>query len=243
MDKSLLLNFISKYKIADIDDVVWNFSEKSLSTSIRTLDKSVIGYIKMFNVNDENFNGKSLGIKNSSIVLKYLGLLKDNVELFYGKSKDNTPSQLHLKDGNLEFYVSLASTESVRKVPQQKSDLPTEYDISIKITDDFIDTFSKGKSVFSELAKFSVRVINGKCKVFLGRDEVLYNRMEICPETNKVTDIKDLFFNIAGFSDALLANKGVNAEFLISSEGVGILEYKNDSYHAKYIFLAAENDD
>jgi len=40
----------------------------------------------------------------------------------------------------------------------------------------------------------------------------------------------------------LMANKGIDSTFKISSESLGILEFENKNYKAKYYFVGQEDE-
>ena len=85
MQKSKLDKFIQKYNLGgNVNSVKWKSDGSSLSTSFVTPDKSLLGNVKVDNF---TFEDAQLGIYQTDVLQKLVGVLGDDIELLLSKVK------------------------------------------------------------------------------------------------------------------------------------------------------------
>jgi hypothetical protein len=82
MHKSAITEFISKYTINKIDDVIWEISSNKIKTRFISVDKSMIGDATMLNFKESaELEGTKLGIYQTGKLLKMLAALEDDITI------------------------------------------------------------------------------------------------------------------------------------------------------------------
>jgi hypothetical protein len=102
MEKSRLMNFISKYHLNGlVQSVAWN-SNGSLSTRFISDDKSVVGEVQM-----NTFNGtkSKLGVYNTDLLVKLLGVLGNDINFNVNLAQDKAFSLTLDDNSTTVLYV------------------------------------------------------------------------------------------------------------------------------------------
>ena len=164
MEKSKLINFISKYSLGGlVQSVAWN-SNGDLATKFISDDKCVVGEIKLNNFNNDK---SKFGVYNTDLLIKLLGVLGNTINLQINAVDDKAFS-LTFDDNSTTVNYMLADLAVIPPAPELK-ELPT-FDLEIPITKEFIDKFIKAKSALPSIEKFTIAKNRktGKYEIIIG---------------------------------------------------------------------------
>ena len=239
MEKSKLLNFISKYHLGKlIQSVAWNMNG-GLSTRFISDDKCVVGEVKL-----KSFQGDSwkFGVYNTDLLVSLLGVLGNTVNFQVNGAGDKAFS-LTIDDKSTTVNYMLADLAVIPPAPDLK-ELP-EFELDITITKEFIDKFIKAKSALSDIEKFTVLKNDklNKYQIVLGYSNTNSNRISIDIDCTASSDIDAISFSAKYFNGILAANKDLNGGTLkVSSQGLAKVEFDIDDFEAKYYLVKLDNN-
>lgn len=241
MQKSLLLNFMSKYNnVGKIESVKWEIVGDQLKTNFISEDKSMIGEVRVFGFKS-NYDGMSLGIYKTSQFVKLLAPLSNEISTFDIEKIGDKPLSIKLNDEKSKINYALSDLAVIPHVPALKY-VPKKFELSFKLDSDFVDTYTKALAALPEVVTFSIQPgKEGHAILTLGQTDVNTNRFTMNLETVKSESIDKLFFNASLLSEILSANKGVDAEFEISNEGLARIKFETKEYLALYYLVAKKN--
>ena len=233
------MNFISKYHLNGlIQSVSWN-SNGSLSTRFISDDKSVVREVTL-----NMFNGQKtiLGVYNTDLLVKLLSVLGHEINFNVNLSGDKAYS-LTLDDNSSTVNYMLADMAVIPPAPDLKQ-LPN-FELTIKITKEFIDKFIKAKSALPEIEHFTIakNPKTDKYQIVLGYSNLNSNRISIDIEYEMTADIDPISFSAKYFREILASNKDLNgATLMVSSEGLAKAEFEIDGFESKYYLVKLENN-
>jgi len=239
MEKSRLSNFISKYHLNGlIQSVAWN-ANGSLSTRFISDDKSVVGEVKM-----NTFSGQAsnFGVYNTDLLVKLLSVLGTDVN-FNVNSAQEKAFALTIDDNSTTVNYMLADMAVIPPTPELKQ-LPP-FQMSIKITKEFIDKFIKAKSALPEIEHFTVMKNQklSKYQIVIGYSNTNSNRISLDIECDVQEDIDPISFSAKYFREILAANKDLNGGTMhVSSEGLAKVDFEIDGFETRYFLVKFENN-
>ena len=238
MQKTKLDRFIQKYNLnGNVNSVKWTSKDDTLATTFVTSDKSLMGSVKVDNV---QFDEGDVGIYTTDLLQRLLGVLGDDVTLNVSKFGDKAVS-LKVQNGTVSIDYTLSDLSVIPDPPTLKR-VP-EFQTNVKVDSHFIDTFIKGKSALSEAETFTI-ITGDKPQVVIGYASTNTNRVNIPVETttNGLTD--NISFNANLFRDVLSANKECTSAVLeISNDGLLRVNFKVDDYDSTYYLVATQGVD
>ena len=238
MQKTKLDRFIQKYNLnGNVNSVKWTSKDDTLATTFVTSDKSLMGSVKVDNV---QFDEGDVGVYTTDLLQKLLGVLGDDVTLNVSKFGDKAVS-LKVKNGTVSVDYTLSDLSVIPDPPTLKR-VP-EFQTKIKIDSHFIETFIKGKSALSDAETFTL-ITGDETQVVIGYASTNTNRVNIPVETttNGLTD--NISFNANLFRDVLSANKECTSAVLeISNDGLLRVNFKVDDYDSTYYLVATQGVD
>jgi len=239
MEKSRLMNFISKYHLNGlVQSVAWN-SNGSLSTRFISDDKSVVGEVRM-----NTFNGtkSSIGVYNTDLLVKLISVLGNEINFNINLAQDKAFS-LTLDDNSTTVNYMLADMAVIPPTPELKQ-LPP-FQLTIKLTKEFIDKFIRAKGALPEIEHFTLiknQKLN-KYQVVLGHSNLNSNRISLDIDCEVSEDIEPISFSAKYFREILAANKDLNGGTLaVSSEGLAKAEFEIDGFESRYFLVRLENN-
>jgi hypothetical protein len=239
MQKTKLDRFIQKYNLnGNVNSVKWTSKDDVLTTSFVTSDKSLMGNVKVDNV---QFEDGDVGVYTTDLLQKLLGVLGDDVILNVSKFGDKAVS-LKVKNGTVSVDYTLSDLSVIPDPPTLKR-VP-EFQTKIKVDTHFINTFIKGKSALTEAETFTLILDNSELQVVIGYSSTNTNRVNIPVETteNGLDDI--MSFNADLFRDVLAANKECSSAILeVSNDGLLRVNFKVDDYDSTYYLVAVQGVD
>ena len=239
MQKSKLDRFIQKYNLGgNVNSVKWKSNGDTLTTSFVTPDKSLLGNVK---VEKFPFEDAELGVYQTDQLKSLIGVLGDDVSLDVSRAGDKAYS-LKVKNGPVSVDYVLSDLSVIADPPALKR-LP-DFETQIKLDNNFINTFIKGKGALSDVDTFTI--VNGTngVEVVIGYSSTNTNRVNIPVETttNDLTD--PITFNANLFKEVLVANRECTSAVLeVSNEGLAKVNFKVDDYDSTYYVVAMTDVD
>ena len=239
MQKSKLDKFIQKYNLGgNVNSVKWKSSGDTLSTSFVTPDKSLLGNVK---VNKFPFEESELGVYQTDQLKSLINVLGDDVSLDVSRAGDKAYS-LKVKNGPVSVDYVLSDLSVIADPPALKR-LP-EFGTQIKLDNNFINTFIKGKSALSDVDTFTIVKTNEGCDVVIGYSSTNTNRVNIPVESTSCDVDTPITFNANLFKEVLVANKDCKSAVLeVSNEGLAKVNFKVDDYDSTYYIVAVTDID
>ena len=239
MEKSKLLNFISKYHLGKlVQSVAWN-ANGGLSTRFISDDKCVVGEIKL-----KSFSGQEakFGVYDTNLLTSLLGVLGNTIDFKLNAAEEKVFS-LTLSDKSTTVNYMLADLAVIPPAPELK-DLPP-FELEMSITKDFIEKFIKAKSALSDIEKFTIlkNGKTGKWQIVIGYANTNSNRISIDIDCICNQDFEPISFSAKYFKEILSANKDLNGGSMkVSSQGLAKVEFDIDDFESRYFLVKLENN-
>ena len=240
MQKSKLDRFIQKYNLGgNVNSVKWTSDTNKLTTSFVTPDKSLLGTVVADNVQFENAD---LGVYQTDQLQKLLSVLGDDVKMKLTRAGDKAVS-LNVENGSVSVDYVLSDLSVIPDPPALKR-LPN-FETSVKLDSNFIDTFIKGKSALNDVDMFTfVNDKSGNLSAVIGYSSTNTNRVTIPVETELNGLSEPVTFNANLFKEMLVANKECKSAVLeVSNEGLARVNFKVDDYDSTYFIVAMQDVD
>jgi hypothetical protein len=240
MQKSKLNRFIQKYNLGgNVNSVKWKASGDSISTSFVTPDKSLLGNVT---VGKFPFETSEIGVYQTDQLQKLLNVLGEKIDMDLS-TVDGKAIALKVKNDAVSVNYVLSDLSVIADPPALKR-LP-DFQTKIKLDNNFIDSFIKGKSALSDVDMFAIvkNKTNG-CDVIIGYSSSNTNRVNI-PVDCEVCGLTDAVnFNANLFKEVLVANKECTSAVLeVSNEGLARVNFKIDDYDSTYFIVAMQDVD
>ena len=240
MEKTKLNKFIQKYNLGgNVNSVKWTAGTNQLKTSFVTPDKSLLGTVIADNV---KFEDADMGVYQTDQLQKLLNVLDNDVDLSLTRAGDRAVS-LKVKNGSVSVDYVLSDLSVIPDPPALKR-LP-DFQTQVKLDENFIDTFIKGKSALADVDMFTfVNDKDGNLNAVIGYSSTNTNRVTIPVETTKNGLMEPVTFNANLFKEMLVANKECKSAVLeVSNEGLAKVNFKIDDYDSTYYIVAMTDVD
>ena len=237
MNKNNLVRFINKYNLnGNVNSVVLNSKDNTLSTRFITGDKSLLGELSL---SKWKFEDADLGIYDTLQFSKLLDVLSDDITMKLNSSGDKAIS-LVVSDTDAKVNYMLSDLSVINQPPALKQ-LP-EFQVKIKVNTKFITKFISGKGALPETDTFTVITDDDNVKIVIGYSAINTNRVTIPVETETFEDINKVSFNANLFKEVLSANKECESATLeVSQEGLSRINFKVDEYDVIYYLVAVQD--
>ena len=237
MNKNNLVRFINKYNLnGNVNSVVLNSKDNTLSTRFITGDKSLLGELSL---SKWKFENADLGIYDTLQFSKLLDVLSDDITMKLNSSGDKAIS-LVVSDTDAKVNYMLSDLSVINQPPALKQ-LP-EFQVKIKVNTKFITKFISGKGALPETDTFTVITDDDNVKIVIGYSAINTNRVTIPVETETFEDINKVSFNANLFKEVLSANKECESATLeVSQEGLSRINFKVDEYDVTYYLVAVQD--
>ena len=237
MNKNNLVRFINKYNLnGNVNSVVLNSKDNTLSTRFITGDKSLLGELTL---SKWKFEDADLGIYDTLQFSKLLDVLSDDITMKLNSSGDKAIS-LVVSDTDAKVNYMLSDLSVINQPPALKQ-LP-EFQVKIKVNTKFITKFISGKGALPETDTFTVITDDDNVKIVIGYSAINTNRVTLPVETETFEDINKVSFNANLFKEVLSANKECESATLeVSQEGLSRINFKVDEYDVTYYLVAVQD--
>ena len=240
MNKSNLLRFINKYSLGgEIKSVKWTSNGTQLATRFISGDKSLVGSVVLDNFSD--VEASEVGVYNTPQLVSLLSILGEDVDFGLQKMGDKFVS-VDMKDSqhgtNTKYMLS---DLSVIPTPPELKNLPSSFELELKIDRYFIDTFFSGKGALPDTDTFTIANSDGKIEVIIGFSNQATNRVTIPVKGDLTGKLDVVSFNATMFANILNANKECQKAVLkVSSQGIATISFNIDDYYSEYYLVATQ---
>jgi hypothetical protein len=244
INKTDLKSIISKYYISGlIEQVKWEVNNDTLSIKFTSPSKEMLGEVicSKFPIIDA-----TLGISNTTQLLKLIDITKDIIQLSVTKS-GNICSKLLLADNQFQLNYSLASLITIPK----PGELAQEPEFNIVTT---LDAESMGSIIKAQGALTNSETVviqpslstdgNPEVELLFGGDVEYANKVSFylggLTQTNVPPQYK-LHFNSSLIKEILYNNRDmISGTLSISLDGLMKLEFQNGIIRSKYYLVQKE---
>jgi len=232
MKKSELLNFVGRYHLAGATtSVKWVAKDGKLETEFITDDQNVIGNIKA----DLDLGDHELGVYATPQLVKMLSAIGDDLDVNIN-AVDKTAVSMKIKDKDVNMTFMLADLSVIRQVPDLKN--TPDWNITIELTNDFINKFIKAKNALPESENFGVKCNSGEVDVIINYSTINTNRIKFSISSDKSSDMPITCFSSTLFKEILQANKNFeSAELNVSSAGLAKVMFKTAKGESTYYLV------
>jgi hypothetical protein len=196
---------------------------------------------------DLDIKDSTIGILDSAKFRQLLNVVGDNVsvELESDSKNPDRITSLTLSDDKSEVYLMAGDLDVFPPEPKLKSVPP--FEVEIKLTDEFIERFSKSLSA-TGLEVFTL-VMNKKTsdlQFVLGHGRNNSNRISLNVEciADKNTVKAPISFSAKTLKEILSANSEVKDLVLkVSDAGIALIEASKDGFQSQYYMIKIEIED
>ena len=232
MKKNELLNFVGRYHLAGATtSVKWVAKDGKLETEFITDDQNVIGNVKT----DLDLGNHELGVYATPQLVKMLSAVGDDVDVTIN-GVDKTAVSMKIKDKDVNMTFMLADLSVIRQVPDLKN--TPDWNITIELTNDFINKFIKAKNALPESENFGVSCSNGIVDMIINYSTINTNRIRFSINSDQSNDMPVTCFSSTLFKEILQANKNFNsAELNVSSAGLARVVFKSANGESTYYLV------
>ena len=239
MNKNNLARFINKYNLnGNVNSVVLNSKDNTLSTRFITGDKSLLGELTL---SKWKFEDADLGIYDTLQFSKLLDVLSDDITMKLNSSGDKAIS-LVVSDTDAKVNYMLSDLSVINQPPALKQ-LP-KFQVKIKVDTKFITKFIAGKGALPETDTFTVITDDDNVKIVIGYSAINTNRVTLPVETETFEKIDKVSFNANLFKEVLSANKECESALLeVSEQGLSRISFNVDDYSVVYYLVAIQDID
>jgi hypothetical protein len=239
--KEKLVTFINKYHLDGlVESVKWDVSKKHISVSFVTADKSLIGFGKTKGIEMED---AKFGIFTTSDLTKLLDILDDDMEFdSYNYNDDDAITSVVFKDKTKQVKFVFADQKAISSV--DALDTEPKYQLSIKIDEDFINNFIKGKNALPNAETFTIIPSKkGKSDLIIGFQNINTNTVKLKVDAEIEGEISNITFSAKSFKSVLSTNKDIkDAVLYVSEDGIAKIEFKDKENDFTY-YLAANDSE
>ena len=232
MKKSELLNFVGRYHLAGATtSVKWVAKNGKLETEFITDDQNVIGNIKT----DLDLGDHELGVYATPQLVKMLSAIGDDLDVNIN-AVDKTAVSMKIKDKDVNMTFMLADLSVIRQVPDLKN--TPDWNITIELTNDFINKFIKAKNALPDSENFGVTCTSGQVDMIINYSTINTNRIKFSVNSDKSGDMPVTCFSSTLFKEILQANKNFeSAELNVSSAGLARVTFKSPKSESTYYLV------
>ncbi len=244
MQKSVLETFIKRYSLGGIcESAHWySDSEKETVTArAHTADKTVI--LKVVMKEWKGVEAFQIAFPSSSKIKSMLGPIGDEVTLALNKVRDRI-SSISFSDNDCEAVCTVAEYDAFPETLDVDSDavnIPTEFDVEIQLTEDFIAKLMKGVSALSEAKDFVLKNNKkGGLDMVINYEDTNTNRIRLPVTTLPGKDKLDtpLGFSTPVVKAIINSNEvGDNSVLRVSARGIAIIGFEDPIFKSTYFLF------
>jgi len=236
-----LQSVINKYYLNGlIEAVKWEIKDNKLNIKFTSPTKEMVGEVTYNNLALEN---SSIGIINTSQLLKLLGITNSEILLSYIKN-NKVFSKLIISDNQFTVNYTLADTLTIPKPGAYTG--PEEYNLETTLDKEMISALIKAKSALDDsktVILTSSMDLDGQFQIELifGGDIEYSNKVSCYLGNVTQKDVSSSFklgFNSDLLKDILNVNKDAEtAKMFINLQGLIKLEFENETTKSTYYLV------
>jgi len=248
MDKKQLETFIKKQHLGGtINAARWICKDNTLKAVIMSEDKKLLTSVEI-----EKFDGlpeTELGILDISKLKQMMGVVNDDMslELETDPADSKRVQSLVISGVSASVNYVTADLDVMKGAPKLKS-VPS-YDVEIKLSEQFIETFLKAKAALPDVKLFTLIMSKKKNKLemVLGYSGSVNNNrivLQIQPEAGKDTVKEPISFSAVALKEILSANSEcVDPVLKVSEQGLAFMEFGKDGFKSQYYMIKIDLED
>lgn len=244
MQKSVLETFIKRYSLGGICEAAHWYSDaekETLTARAHTEDKTVI--LKVVMKEWKGVETCQLALPLASKIKGMLGPIGDEVTITLNKIRDRV-ANFTISDNDCEAICTVAEYDAFPETLDTDSDtvnLPTEFDVEVQLTEEFIAKMMKGISALSE-AKDFVLMNNkkGGLDMVINFEDTNTNRIRLPVTTLPGKDKIDVPLGLStpAFKAILNSNDTAGTPILrVSSRGIAIIGFEDPVFKSTYFLF------
>jgi hypothetical protein len=241
INKIEIQSVINKYYLNGlIESVKWDIKDKILNIKFTAPTREMIGEINFSNFNLEN---STIGINNTSQLLKLLNITSGDILLSYVKNNKSI-NKLIISDNQFTVNYTLADVITVPKTGEYNGS--EEYNLETALNEEIISSLIKAKSSLSDsdtVVLNAYKSLDGEFQLELtfGGDIEYSNKVSYYLSNFIQKDVPYEFkvcFNSDLLKEILLVNKGAEtAKLFINLGGLIKLEFTEENTTSKYYLV------
>ena len=233
MKKSTFLNFISRYYLAGATtSVKWEAVNDSVTCNFITDDQNVIGSI---NSQAISLGDNEIGVFATPQLVKMLSATSEDIEVKVNAVSNKSVS-LGISDKDINMTFMLADLSVIKQVPKLKQ-LP-EFNVSIDLSQEFMNKFIKAKNALPESENFAVQCQGGVVEFIINYSSINTNRIKFNVDATLTNDMDTVCFSSNLFKEILSANKDMaSGKLEVSSQGLARVTFNGSDYSSEYFLV------
>lgn len=242
MHKHVLETFIKRYSLGGICETGHWYSDaenKSLTARAHTETKTVI--LKVTLKKWDNVETCQMALPSASKVKGMLSPIGEDVTITINKVRDRI-ANFTVSDNDCEAVVTVAEFDAFAEtLDTDSADLPTDFDVEIPLSEEFIERFLKSVSALSESKDF-VLMNNkkGGLDIVVNYQETNTNRIRIPVPASAGKDKLDppIAFSTPELKAILATNERTqNPVLKVSSRGIAVITFDDDLFKSTYFLF------
>lgn len=246
MQKAVLENFIKRSNLGGICEAAHWYSDaekQTLTARAHTDTKTVI--LKVMLKEWTGVESCQLAIPSASKVKSMLSPIGDEVVITLNKIRERV-ANFTVSDNDCEAVCTVAEYDAFPETLDVDGDvntkvMPTDFDVELTLTDEFVQRFSKSIAALSD-AKDFVLMNNkkGKLEMIINYEDTNTNRIRIPVETAQG---KDKFEIPMGFSTPILKSilavndKITDSVLRVSNKGIAVIGFDDPLFKSTYFLF------
>jgi len=244
MQKSVLETFIKRYSLGGICEAAHWFSDAekaTLTAKAHTEEKTVI--LKVVLKDWKGVESCQLALPSSTKIKSMLAPIGDEVTITLNKVRDRIVN-FTISDNDCEAVCTVAEFDAFPETPDLDLDsdnMPTEFDVEVPLTEEFISKMMKAVSALNEAKDFVVmNNKKGGLDMIINYEDTNTNRIRL---PLAATPGKDKLDTPLGFSTPVLKSilnvndTAGNPVLKISSRGIAIIGFEDPLFKSTYFLF------
>jgi len=248
MDKKIIDTFIQKYYLGGtLEQVRWLSKDGTLNVTAITSDKKFLTSVTLKKF--DGFEDAEVGVLETTRLKQMMTALSDKVDFSLVKDDEdeNRFTSMTISDDKTEVQYVVADLDVLPKRPHTKT-IP-EYNVEIKLSEEFIGKFLKAKAALPEVDLFTLVMSKKKNKLemVLGFSENTNNNriaLEVDAVKGKDKVKAPISFSAKVLKEIISANDECkNPVLKIAEDGLAYIEVDQDDFNSQYYLVKIDVED
>lgn len=233
MKKSELINSINKYHLNGLNDrVLWTIQNNKIIVKFSSLDKSLIGKLKIPNVNVDDC---VFGIFSTADLLRMMTALKEDIS-FKVEIQEDTYASIKMDDGVVYVKCNVADPDIIKNAGIPLT-LP-DFDIVISLTTEFVNTMIKSITALPSAIRVGINSANNNIDFIVGYSRNNLNSIQFSSEIESDAVIEGMTFSAEYLKNIFLVNKDMkDGVWKISTRGLSAIAFKSKNNDVVQYYL------
>jgi len=229
MNRSIFLNFISKYNIFGISRVRYIITDK-ISCRFKN-DFDLLGIITMDSFKNKiDISGNEIGLQDSSLLESLIKISdSDEIEVDIRKITDKPIALKISDDRELLIDFALHDMATIPEIAPIKGE-PKDYQVELKLDEVFKSKFIDARNAMSKQGETATITSDGNvCKVVIGQKEFANStKITLVPKTIRSEKMDDFIMNSDTLRNIFVVNKNIESTLYLSNTGVAKVSFVDE---------------